>query len=108
MISCNTMRSVSQINEPIVSPAPFSGLSMNKIKALLDLPYSTGNSSQYSIWEKNLKKKLDICMCMTDSLFCTAETQHFTSTILQKLKKNRKKYYLTITECFLSGTVLHI
>ena len=41
-----------------------------------DLPYSTGNSTQYSvrpIWEKTLKKSGYIEF-ITDSLCCTPET----------------------------------
>ena len=40
--------------------------------------FSAGNSTQYSVMAymgKNLKKKrVDICICITDSLCCTPET----------------------------------
>ena len=42
-----------------------------------DLLYSTGNSTQYSIitnMEKESKKKVNACICIIDSLSCTAET----------------------------------
>ena len=42
-----------------------------------DLLYSTGNSTHYSIMThmgKESKKRIDICVCITDSLCCTAET----------------------------------
>ena len=79
------MRSASQINEPIVSPAPFSGLSMSKIKTLL-VKRAQGTLLNTLSGKRILKKigYIYICVCLTDSLFCTAETQHFTSTILQK------------------------
>ena len=42
-----------------------------------DLLYSTGNSTQYSAMtymRKESKKRVDICICVTDCLCCTAET----------------------------------
>ena len=42
-----------------------------------DLLYSTGNSTQYSVMAytgKESKKRVDICICITDSLCCTPET----------------------------------
>ena len=42
-----------------------------------DLLYSTGNSTQYSVMTymgKESKNRVDICICMTDSLFCIPET----------------------------------
>ena len=42
-----------------------------------DLLYSTGNSTQYSVMAymgKESKKRMDICICITDSLCCTPET----------------------------------
>ena len=39
--------------------------------------YSTGNSTQYSVMTymgKESKKRVDTCICITDSLRCTAET----------------------------------
>ena len=42
-----------------------------------NLLYNTGNSTQYSVMAcmgKESKKRVDICMCLTDSLCCTAET----------------------------------
>ena len=51
-----------------------------------NLLYSTGNSTQYSVMTymaKESKKRVAICICITDSLCCTAETQHCKSTILQ-------------------------
>ena len=41
-----------------------------------DLP-STGNSTQYSVMThmgKESKKRVDICICITDSLCCTPAT----------------------------------
>ena len=41
-----------------------------------DLLYSTGNSTQYSIMAyigKESKKRVDICICITDSLCCICE-----------------------------------
>ena len=51
-----------------------------------DLPYSTGNSTHYSViayMGKESKKRVDICICITDSLCCTAETNNIISTIPQ-------------------------
>ena len=48
-----------------------------KIDTEIDLRYSTGNSTQYSVMtymEKNVKR-VDICMCKTQSLCCTPETK---------------------------------
>ena len=42
-----------------------------------DLLYSTGNSTQYSAMtymRKESKKRVDICICVTDCLCCTEET----------------------------------
>ena len=42
-----------------------------------DLLYSTGNSTQYSVMTymgKASKNRVDICICITDSLCCVAET----------------------------------
>ena len=42
-----------------------------------NLLYSTGNSTQYSVMTYigiEYKKRVDICICITDSLRCTAET----------------------------------
>ena len=41
-----------------------------------NLWYSTGNSTQYSVMAYMGKesKKVDICICITDSLCCTPET----------------------------------
>ena len=42
-----------------------------------NLLYSTANSTQYSLMAsigKEPKKRVDICICVTDSLYCTAET----------------------------------
>ena len=45
-----------------------------------NLLYSTGNSIQYSVMaymgkdSKKKKKRVDICICITDSLCCTPET----------------------------------
>ena len=42
-----------------------------------NLPYSTGDSTQYSVMAymgENLKKKVDICICVTDSPCHTPET----------------------------------
>lgn len=42
-----------------------------------NLPFSTRNSTEHPVMasmEKNLKKKrVDVCICMTDPLRCTAE-----------------------------------
>ena len=49
------------------------------------LLHSTGNSTQHSIMTYMGKesKRGDTCVCITDSLFCTPETQHCESNILQ-------------------------
>ena len=42
-----------------------------------DLLYSTGNSTQYSVMAymgKDSRKRVNICICITDSLCCTPET----------------------------------
>ena len=42
-----------------------------------DLQYSTGNSTQYFVMAymgKGSKKRVDICICITDSVCCTLET----------------------------------
>ena len=42
-----------------------------------DLLYSTGNSIQYSVMaymEKESKKGVGMCICISDSLHCTPET----------------------------------
>ena len=42
-----------------------------------NLLYNTENSTQYSVMTYmgiESKKKVDICICITDSLCCTAET----------------------------------
>ena len=41
-----------------------------------DLLYSTGNTAQYSVvaYMGKESKRVDICICITDSLCCTAET----------------------------------
>ena len=39
-----------------------------------DLLYSTGNSTQYFVMAYMGKERVDICICMTDSLCCTPET----------------------------------
>ena len=42
-----------------------------------DLLYSTGNSTQYFVMAymgKESKKRVDKCICITDSLCCTPET----------------------------------
>ena len=42
-----------------------------------DLLYNTGNSTQYSVMTymgKESKKRVDICIWITDSLCCTPET----------------------------------
>ena len=44
-------------------------------------------------WEwvgESVQKRVDICICVADSLQCTAETQHCKATIPQ-LKKKKKK-----------------
>ena len=60
----------------------------------MDLLYSSGNSAQYSvcpIWEKKLKKKIKICVCITESLCCTPKTQHCKSSVFPyKIKTNLK------------------
>ena len=62
----------------------------------MDLLYSTGNSTQYSVmtkWEKN-KEKVDICI--TDSLCVHLKlTQHCKSTLPNK-KKNKTSFLLLI------------
>ena len=40
------------------------------------------------MWEKNLKKS--ICICISDSLWYTAETQHCKSAILQNILKRKR------------------
>ena len=43
-----------------------------------NLLYSTGDSTQYSVMtyvRKESKKRVNICMCITDSLCCTPETK---------------------------------
>ena len=45
---------------------------------MVDQLYSTRNSIQYSVMtylEKQSKKSVAICMCLTDSLCCAAETK---------------------------------
>ena len=40
------------------------------------LPYSTGNYIQYPVINhngKNIKKNIDVCVCVTESPCCTAE-----------------------------------
>ena len=42
-----------------------------------DLLYSSGNSTQYSVMTfmgEESKKRQDICICITDSLCCTPDT----------------------------------
>ena len=56
-----------------------------------DLLYSTRNSTQHSvitIWER-IWKRMNKYMCITDSLCCTAETQHCKSTTPQWNFKNK-------------------
>ena len=52
-----------------------------------DLPCSTGNSTQYSMItdRKRIWKRMDKCICITESLCCTAEinTTFIKSTIIQ-------------------------
>ena len=51
-----------------------------------NLVYCTGNSTQYSVitYMGNESKRVDICLCTTDSLCCTVESgTHCKSTILQ-------------------------
>ena len=46
----------------------------------MDLLYRTANSAQYSVMaygRKESKKKVDKCICITDSLCCTPETNNF-------------------------------
>ena len=44
-----------------------------------NLLYSTGNSTQYSVMaymgKESKKKRMDVCICITDSLCCTPETK---------------------------------
>ena len=41
-----------------------------------NLLYSKGNSTQYSVvtYMGKESEKVDICICITDSFYCTAET----------------------------------
>ena len=58
-----------------------------KIKNIL---YSTGNSTQYSVMAymgKELLKKVDICICITDSLCCTPETNRILQINYTPIKK---------------------
>ena len=66
--------------------------------------YSTGSYIQYPLINpngKDIKKNMYIvfiCICITESLFCTPETQHCKSTICQFKKKskwNKNKNILT-------------
>ena len=48
-----------------------------KPKTNKNLLYSTGNSTQYSVMAymgKESKNRVDICICITDSLCCTPKT----------------------------------
>ena len=66
--------------------------------------YSTGNSTQYSVITYNGKeseKIMDICICITESLCCTPETQHCKPAIPQykikiKLKTITVHVYIEI------------
>ena len=64
-----------------------------------DLLYSTGNCTQYFVITykgKKSEKKIDIYVCITESLCYTSEIQHCKSTILQFFKKiNKKRGYDT-------------
>ena len=74
--------------EQLVSPEYFQQFEKRnnfKIKLLItketelqilgnSCPIYTENNFKKIVWEKNLLKNVDICMCVTDSLCCTAET----------------------------------
>ena len=61
-----------------------------------DLQYSTGNSTQYSVTactRKESKKRVDICICITDSLCYTAETNTTLQLDYTPIKSFKKKRY---------------
>ena len=48
------------------------------------LLYGTGNSVLCNdLWGKESKKRVDICICITDLLCCTLETQNYKLAALQ-------------------------
>ena len=50
---------------------------LNKIDNLQELLYSTGNSAQYSAitYMRKESEKMNICICITESLCCIHETK---------------------------------
>ena len=63
-----------------------------------DLLYSTVNSMQYSVktyMGKEPKKAMDMCICITESLCCTAEiiTLYINYTSIKIKKKHNRKQH---------------
>ena len=55
-----------------------------------NLLYSTRNSTQYSVMTY-MRKEKDRCMCITDSLCCTTETNSIVKNQLYSNKNNNEK-----------------